>query len=60
MQDHTVCLRIDWEQLGLDASTVTVEAPSVENFQEKRVFGINEPIPVKSKEGWLLIIKNTP
>lgn len=55
-QDHTVRLLIDWKQLKLDVSKVTIEAPQVENFQEKRIFSIHEPIPVKSKEGWLLLI----
>ena len=55
--DHTVRLQMDWKTLGLDPSKVTIEAPPVENFQEKRVFGIHEPIPVKSKEGWLIIIQ---
>ena len=39
--------------LGLE---VTIEAPQVEDFQEKHIFGVNEAIPVKSKEGWLLLI----
>ena len=56
-QDRLIHLRIDWEKLGLDPSEVTIEAPTVENFQEKRVFGIGEPISVKSKEGWLLVIQ---
>lgn len=29
---------------------------TVDNFQDTRTFAINEPIPVKSKKGWLLII----
>ena len=56
-QDHSVRLLIDWEKLGLDPSKVTLEAPKIENFQEKTVFAVNEPIPVKSKEGWLFIIQ---
>jgi hypothetical protein len=55
-QDHTVRLLIDWKKLGLDPSKVTIEAPLVESFQENRHFGVNEPVPVKSKEGWLLLI----
>ncbi len=55
-QDQTVRLSIDWKRLGLDPSKVTIEAPFVENFQDKRIFNVNEPIPVKSKEGWLLVI----
>jgi hypothetical protein len=56
VQDRSVRLFIDWKKLGLDASKVTIQAPDVENFQENRIFGINEPIPVKSKEGWLLLL----
>ena len=55
-QDYTVHLHVDWKALGLDPSKVTIEAPTVENFQEKRAFSVGEPISVKSKEGWLLVI----
>ncbi len=54
--DRTVKLSIDWERLKMDPSKATIEAPHVDNFQDTRAFAINEPIPVKSKEGWLLII----
>ena len=54
--DQAVRLLIDWKKLGREPSKVMIEAPEVENFQAKTVFGINEPIPVKSKEGWLLLL----
>jgi len=56
-QNRTVRLHIDWKKLGLYPAKTTIEAPFVENFQEKTVFGINDPITVKSKEGWLLLIE---
>jgi len=56
--DHKVRLFIDWQKLGLDPSKAIIEAPLVEDFQEKRLFGVHEPIPVKSKEGWLLILNH--
>jgi hypothetical protein len=55
-QDRTVRLQIDWKKLGLDPAKVKIEAPQVENFQENRTFAVDEPISVKSKEGWLLLM----
>jgi len=56
-EDHSVRLRIDFKKLGFDPAKVTIEAPRVKDFQEKRLFGIDEPVPVKSKEGWLLEVR---
>ena len=56
-QDQTIRLTIDWKALGLDPSKATIEAPQVENFQQFQTFD-NIYIPVKSKEGWLLIIQS--
>ncbi|MDR3267729.1 MAG: DUF6067 family protein, partial [Tannerella sp.] len=56
-KDQTVRLSFDWAKLGLDPAKVTLHAPKVEHFQEERTFRTDEAIPVKSKEGWLLIIR---
>ena len=56
-RDQMVRLNIDWGKLGLDISKVTIEAPKIDGFQENRIFGINEPIYIKSKEGLLLLIR---
>jgi hypothetical protein len=56
-KDQQVRLSFDWKKLGLDPSKAVLEAPFVENFQEKKTFKIDEGIPVKSKEGWLLILR---
>ncbi len=55
-KDQVIRLSFDWKKLGLDPSKVHLYAPSVENFQDEKTFGINEPIPVESKGGWLLIL----
>ncbi|MCX7425903.1 MAG: DUF6067 family protein [Planctomycetia bacterium] len=52
-----VCrLKIDWQALGMDPAKTTITAPAVENFQESRRFGPDEPIPVEPGRGWLLIL----
>jgi hypothetical protein len=57
-KDQQIRLSFDWKKLGLDPSKAILEAPFVEDFQEAKTFKPDEVIPVKSKEGWLLIIKN--
>jgi len=56
-QDRTVHLIIDWKKLGLDPSKATIEAPLVDDFQKRQAFDMREPILVKSKEGWLLLLE---
>ena len=57
VKDKTVRLLIDWKALGLDPDKATVTAPAIHNFQEETSFKANQPIPVKSKEGWMLVIR---
>jgi hypothetical protein len=57
LNNQDVRLTIDWKALGLDPAKVVIEAPAVKDFQEARTFGLNEAIPVKSKEGWLLLLR---
>ncbi len=54
--DRPVRLLINWEKLGLDASGYKLTAPEVDNFQEARSFSPGDEIPVKAKQGWLLIL----
>lgn len=54
--DTNVKLNIDWEMIGINKTNSTLWAPEIEEFQNKTSFYINEYIPVKSKEGWLLIL----
>ncbi len=57
-RDKMVSLDIDWKGLGIDPSKARIIAPAIENFQEETIFRLNERIPVKSKEGWLIILDN--
>jgi hypothetical protein len=57
VKDQTVRLSFDWAKLGLDPAKATLYAPEVEHFQEERTFKTDALIPVESKKGWLLIIK---
>lgn len=54
--DTTVRLKINWKALGLDASKARLQAPGMERFQEEKVFGIADAIPVSKGKGWLLIL----
>jgi hypothetical protein len=54
--DVAVRLSIDWQALGLDPATARLTAPPVENFQDARVFAVDESIPVQEGKGWLLLI----
>ena len=55
-RDKNVRLSIDFKALGLDPAFAKITAPSVKNFQEERAFKPGEIIPVKAKQGWLLLI----
>jgi hypothetical protein len=56
-EDHPVRLSFDWDRLGINPSEAVLRAPAVENFQSGQTFPVNASIPVKSKEGWLLILE---
>ncbi|HET9130299.1 MAG TPA: glycoside hydrolase domain-containing protein, partial [Terriglobia bacterium] len=49
-------LSINWNNLGIDSTKATIEAPAIQNFQEARVFKVGENIPVTPGRGWLLEI----
>ncbi len=51
-----VNLNIDWERLGLSPTGVNIEAPGIKDYQEDRLFKINEPIPIAAKGDLLLVI----
>jgi hypothetical protein len=55
-QDKTIRLTFDWQALGLDPAKAILTAPEIKDFQSAVAFRLNEPVPVKSKEGWLLIL----
>lgn len=40
----------------MNEATVSLEAPFVKDFQQASTFKLNDRIPVKSKEGWLLVL----
>lgn len=52
--DTIIHLNIDWKALGIDAARAVITAPLVRNFQQKRVFGIDDGIPVEKNKGWML------
>lgn len=56
-ESQDVTLSFDWKALGLNPKKVIIEAPEVKDFQEATTFKLNDTISVKSKQGWLLILK---
>ena len=52
-----VKLAIDWNALGLDEKTATLHAPAIQDFQEEKTFVPGDSIPVKPREGWILIAR---
>lgn len=56
-KDKSVKLTFDWNAWGLDSTQVELNAPLVTDFQKARSFRWDESIPIKAKEGWLLILK---
>ena len=52
-----VRLSIDWKQLGINPEHAVLSVPEVKDFQAAGEFGIHESIPVKAKEGYLIIVK---
>lgn len=59
-QDQEIKLSFDWKALALDPTKVTIEAPEIKDFQQATTFKQNDIISVKSKQGWLLILKEKP
>lgn len=55
-RDKDIRLTFDWKALGMDETKASLKAPLVEDFQQPATFKPNDKIPVKSKEGWLLIL----
>ena len=55
-QDKSIHLTFDWKALGMNEATVSLEAPFVKDFQQASTFKLDDRIPVKSKEGWLLVL----
>lgn len=51
-----VKLNIDWKQLGLNPSSVRMQAPDITDFQKAREFTPTDLIPVDPKRGWLILL----
>jgi len=56
-KDQNIQLTLDWKALGLNPENMILEAPEIKDFQQAATFNVNEPIQVKSKRGWLLILR---
>ncbi|BEG99683.1 hypothetical protein BSYN_19480 [Bacteroides sedimenti] len=56
-KDQNIKLSFDWKTLGLTPGNTILDAPEIKDFQQAVPFGVNDTIPVKSKQGWLLILQ---
>ena len=56
-KSHEIRLSIDWEQLRINPKHAILSVPEIKDFQTAGVFDIHESIPVKAKEGYLIIVK---
>ena len=56
-KDQRIKLLFDWKTLGLAPEKAILEAPEVKDFQQTETFNVDDLIPVKSKQGWLLILQ---
>ena len=57
-KDKTIRLTVNWKAIGIDPAKAKITAPEIMNFQEETSFKAGQLIPVKSKEGWLIVIEN--
>ncbi len=55
--DTSVSLDIDWERLGIDPKTASIEAPAIENFQAAHSYRVGEKIAIPKNKGMILILK---
>ena len=55
--ERNVRLDIDWDILGIDLRNVTLTTPEIKKLQKARNYTIKEGIPIKPKEGKLLILQ---
>lgn len=52
-----VKLVVDWDKIGMNPEEMVFRAPGISNFQKERQFRLNESIPVKPGQGWLIIVE---
>lgn len=55
--DTKVKLKIDWKSLDLDPKNIKISTPAIKDFQEAKVFNINDDISIAKNKGCLLIIQ---
>src|SRR6185437_6392712 len=56
-QDMQMKLEINWKELNLDSRQVSIEAPSIQNFQEEHLYRSLDNIRVPVGKGGIIIIK---
>jgi hypothetical protein len=50
-------LKIDFKSLGFDPAQMILDAPEIKNFQDAKIFGVNDPIPIQPEKGWMLVLR---
>lgn len=56
-ETKTICLSIDWSQLGLDSQKVILIAPEVKDMQPAHEWQINDEIRIEPRKGWLIYLQ---
>jgi hypothetical protein len=56
-QSRDITLSFDWNKLGLNASTATLEMPAIPDFQEARTQSPTAPLRVEPGRGWLIYVR---
>ena len=59
-KDVAVNLQVDWVALGLKPARATLFAPAMRGFQRERIWKPGEPIIVPAKQGWFIVVDETP
>lgn len=52
-----VRLEIDWKLMGFEKERATITSPRLEGLQESRTFSPGEVIPVRPRQGWMLLVE---
>ncbi|WP_228409754.1 glycoside hydrolase domain-containing protein [Chryseobacterium sp. T16E-39] len=55
--DTQVRLKVDWKKLGLNPKNLKMSRPAIKDFQEAKIFNMDEEISIPKNKGCLLIIQ---
>lgn len=56
-EEKSVYLTFDWKTFKLNPQKVSIKAPEVKDFQSAQSFRLDQPLKIKAKEGYMLIVE---